>query len=508
MTDAPQNDTAAGRIIGHLIGGRTVFTGQANRSPVSDPSTGQVSAHVLNGDNTVVDAAVTAAQQAWAQWRNTSSLRRARIMFEFKRLLERDQHALAELITAEHGKVLSDALGEVQRGIDVVEFACGAPQLLKGQYNEQVGGGIDNYAFRQPVGVCAGITPFNFPAMVPMWMFPLALACGNTFILKPSERDPSAAMHLGALLAEAGIPDGVFNVVHGDRTVVDALLAHPGIAAVSFVGSTPVAKHVYTTGCANGKRVQALAGAKNHMVVMPDANLDQAADALIGAGFGSAGERCMAISIAVAVGGIADELIAKLTQRLNSLTVGPGLNPTSDMGPLVTATHRRKVMDYIEDGLSSGAELVVDGRPLVVAGHEEGFFLGPSLFDRVEPRMRIYQEEIFGPVLGIVRAESFADAVELINAHAYANGVACFTSDGGIANAFARQIEVGMVGINVPLPVPTAFHSFGGWKQSLFGDHHIYGEEGVRFYTRYKSVMQRWPDSTARGPEFSMPTHG
>jgi malonate-semialdehyde dehydrogenase (acetylating)/methylmalonate-semialdehyde dehydrogenase len=427
--------------------------------------------------------------------------------FEFKRLLNEHHESLAEIITAEHGKVLSDARGEVQRGIEVVEFACGIPQLLKGQYSENIGGGIENYSLRQPLGVCAGITPFNFPAMVPLWMFPIAIACGNTFVLKPSERDPSASLAIARLFSEAGLPPGVLNVVQGNKVAVDALLAHQDIAAVSFVGSTPVAQHVYRTGTSHGKRVQALAGAKNHLVVMPDADLDQAADALIGAGFGSAGERCMAISVAVVVGDIADTLVEKIVDRARALCVGPGQAPESDMGPLVTAEHRRRVIGFVEEGVHAGAKLVVDGRDLIVDEHESGFYLGPCLFDQVTPDMRIYREEIFGPVLCVVRVATFADAIELINAHELGNGAACYTRDGGIAREFSRSIEAGMVGINVPIPVPMAFHSFGGWKKSLFGDHHIYGEEGVRFYSRYKSVMQRWPEGIAQGPEFTMPTH-
>jgi malonate-semialdehyde dehydrogenase (acetylating)/methylmalonate-semialdehyde dehydrogenase len=495
------------RDIGHLIGGRVVLPDAAASSPVYDPATGRVTGRVLHADSGVVEEAVAAAVAAFPAWADASPLHRARIMFEFRRLLERDHEVLARLITAEHGKVLSDAMGEVQRGLEVVEFACGIPQLLKGQYSEHIGGGIANYSLRQPLGVCAGISPFNFPAMVPLWMFPIAIACGNAFVMKPSERDPSASLHLAELLAEAGLPPGVCNVIQGDRAAVDALLAHPDVAAVSFVGSTPVARHIYSSGAANGKRVQALAGAKNHLIVMPDADLDLAADALIGAGYGSAGERCMAVSVAVAVGDIADALVAKLRERIGKLRIGPGTDPEADMGPLVTAEHRERVAGYVEDGIAAGATLVVDGRALRIAGHEQGFFLGPTLFDNVRQDMRIYREEIFGPVLGVVRVRTFADAIELINTHTFANGVACFTRDGGIAHEFARRIEVGMVGVNVPIPVPMAFHSFGGWKQSLFGDHHIYGEEGVRFYTRYKSVMQRWPDAAARGPEFTMPTH-
>ena len=493
--------------IGHLIGGRIVTAGSGRTTPVFNPATGVATGRTVLADDAIVDAAVAAAAEAFPAWRDTSAARRARVLFRFKQLLDRYHDELAALVTAEHGKTIDDAMGELQRGIEVVEFACGIPQLLKGQYTEQIGGGIDNYSIRQPLGVCAGITPFNFPAMVPMWMFPIAIGCGNTFVLKPSERDPSAALRLGEILDEAGLPKGVFNVVQGDREGVDALLGHPGISAVSFVGSTPVAAHVYATGARNGKRVQALAGAKNHLVVMPDADLDQAADALIGAGFGSAGERCMAISVAVAVGDIGDALVEAVANRARALRVGPGSDPASDMGPLITAEHRQRVLDYIDSGVAEGAELTVDGRSVASAASETGFFLGPSVFDRVTPGMQIYREEIFGPVLSVVRVSNAAEAVDLINAHSFANGVACYTSDGGVAREFARRIEVGMVGINVPLPVPMAFHSFGGWKKSLFGDHHIYGEEGVRFYTRYKSIMQRWPDSERKGPTFTMPTH-
>jgi methylmalonic acid semialdehyde dehydrogenase len=491
--------------IPHYINGRAQ-AGTSNRfAEAYHPATGEVGSQVPLASAAEVDAAVAAARAAFPAWSETPALKRARILFRFKELLEAHADELAEIITREHGKVLSDARGEVTRGIEVVEFACGAPHLLKGQYTEQIGGGIDNWSMRQPLGVVAGITPFNFPMMVPCWMFPVALACGNTFVLKPSERDPSASVRLAELLAEAGLPEGVFNVVHGDKVAVDALIAHPDVEALSFVGSTPIAQYIYAEGTARGKRVQALGGAKNHLVVMPDANLDQAVDALMGAAYGSAGERCMAISVAVAVGSIADELVQRLAPRVKALKVKNGMEPDAEMGPLVTAQHRNKVVGYIEDGIAAGATLVVDGRGLTVPGHEKGFFLGGTLFDHVKPTMNIYREEIFGPVLCVVRVPDFKSAVELINAHEYANGVSLFTSDGGVARAFARQIKVGMVGINVPIPVPMAWHSFGGWKKSLFGDHHAYGEEGVRFYTRYKSVMQRWPDSIAKGAEFTMP---
>ncbi|WP_459615728.1 CoA-acylating methylmalonate-semialdehyde dehydrogenase [Bordetella sp. 2513F-2] len=491
--------------IPHFING-VAQEGRDGRSTQGfNPATGEVISTIPLASPADVDAAVAAARAAFPAWSETPALKRARILFNFKTLLDQHQDELAELITREHGKVFSDAKGEVTRGIEVVEFACGIPQLMKGQYTDQIGGGIDNWSMRQALGVVAGITPFNFPMMVPCWMFPVAIACGNTFVLKPSERDPSASVRLAELFKQAGLPDGVFNVVHGDKQAVDALISHPDVEALSFVGSTPIAEYIYAEGTRRGKRVQALGGAKNHLVVMPDADLDQVTDALIGAAYGSAGERCMAISVAVAVGDVADEVVERLIPRVKSLTVKNGMEPDAEMGPLVTAQHRAKVMGYIEDGAAAGATLVVDGRNLTVPGHEQGFFLGGTLFDHVTPEMNIYREEIFGPVLCVVRVPDFAAAVELINAHEFGNGVSCFTSDGGIARAFARQIKVGMVGINVPIPVPMAWHSFGGWKRSLFGDHHAYGEEGVRFYTRYKSVMQRWPDSIAKGAEFTMP---
>jgi malonate-semialdehyde dehydrogenase (acetylating)/methylmalonate-semialdehyde dehydrogenase len=419
--------------------------------------------------------------------------------------MNRHANELAAIITAEHGKVFADAQGEVARGIDVIEFACGIPQLLKGDYTEQVSTGMDNWTVRQPLGVVAGITPFNFPCMVPCWMFPVALAAGCTFILKPSERDPSASLFMARLLKEAGLPDGVFNVVQGDKVVVDALLAHRDVKAVSFVGSTPIANYIYETGAKHGKRVQALGGAKNHMVVMPDADIDQTVDALIGAGYGSAGERCMAISVAVLVGDVADKIVPRLAERARTLKVKNGMEADAEMGPIVTKQALERIEGYIATGVEEGATLVVDGRGLKVPGHEAGFFTGGTLFDNVTPEMRIYKEEIFGPVLACVRAKDFTEAVQLINDHEFGNGVACFTRDGNVAREFGRQIEVGMVGINVPIPVPMAWHGFGGWKRSLFGDMHAYGEEGVRFYTKQKSIMQRWPESTEKGAEFTMP---
>ena len=493
-------------VIGHYINGQVQEAGTERYSDVFNPALGQVKARVALATTQTVNEAVAAAKAAFPAWSEQSALRRSRILFKFKELLDKHHKELAQLITSEHGKVLSDAMGEVTRGIEVVEFACGAPHLMKTAFTDNIGGGIDNYSMRQALGVCAGITPFNFPVMVPLWMIPMALATGNTFILKPSERDPSASLLMADLLKQAGLPDGVFNVVQGDKEAVDALLQHPDVEAISFVGSTPIAEYIYQEGTRRGKRVQALGGAKNHMIVMPDADLDQAADALIGAGYGSAGERCMAISIAVAVGDVGDKLIQKLLPRIDNLRVRNGMEGDADMGPLVTAQHKAKVEGYITKGVEEGAQLIVDGRNFKVPGAENGFFVGATLFDQVKPEMTIYKDEIFGPVLGIVRVPDFASAVELINAHEFGNGVSCFTTDGGVARAFARSIQVGMVGINVPIPVPMAWHSFGGWKRSLFGDHHAYGEEGIRFYTRYKSVMQRWPDSIAKGAEFSMPT--
>jgi malonate-semialdehyde dehydrogenase (acetylating)/methylmalonate-semialdehyde dehydrogenase len=492
--------------VSHWIGGRAVSGSQARLGNVFNPTTGLVAARVPFATQDEIDSAVTAAHDAFRGWAATPAARRARVMFRFKELMDKATDELARLIAHEHGKTISDAAGEIARGIEVVEFACGIPHLLKGEFSENVGSGVDAYSMRQPLGVVAGITPFNFPAMVPMWMFPIAIACGNTFVLKPSERDPSTAVRLASLLKEAGLPDGVFNVVHGDKQAVDALLHHPNVAAVSFVGSTPVARHIYLEGTANGKRVQALGGAKNHLVVMPDADLDQTADALLGAAFGSAGERCMAISVAVAVGDeVADKLIAKLAPRIKALKVGASDDETTEMGPLVTGEHLARVRGYIDDGVAEGAQLVVDGREVTPAGGHSGFFLGGSLFDRVRADMRIYREEIFGPVLVIVRVPSAEAAVRLINAHAFANGTAVFTRSGELARSFAAAIEVGMVGVNIPIPVPMAFYSFGGWRSSLFGDHHVYGMEGVRFYTRMKCVTQRWPATRSGDAEFTMP---
>lgn len=496
------------REIGHFIGGRQVAGASGRFGDVFNPASGELSAKVALANTAEVDKAVAAAAAAWPDWANTPPLRRARVMFRLKDLLERHRKEFSEIITAEHGKVLSDAEGEVQRGLEVVEFACGIPHLLKGEYTDMVGTGIDAWSIRQPLGVVAGITPFNFPLMVPLWMIPVALACGNCFILKPSEKDPSASLKLAELLKEAGLPDGVFSVVQGAREAVEAILAHPDIAAVSFVGSTAIAETIYKGATAHGKRVQALGGAKNHLVVMPDANLDDAADALMGSAYGAAGERCMAVSVAVAVGSAGDALVEKLEPRVRALKIGPGTDPEAEMGPLVTRDHREKVRGYVDLGVKEGAKLVVDGRNMKLQGYDNGFFFGGCLFDDVTPGMRIYREEIFGPVLSVVRTPDLATATHMINAHEYGNGVAIYTGDGGTARDFTNAIQIGMVGVNVPIPVPMAFHSFGGWKHSLFGDHHIYGPEGVRFYTRYKAVTQRWPGRSRRGPEYAMPTLG
>lgn len=493
-------------LIPHFIAGRRDSLAAARSAPVFNPATGEQCARVALASAAEVAQVVAVAKAAQVAWGEASPLRRARVMFKFKELLERHQAELAAVISREHGKVQADAFGEVTRGLEVVEFACGIPHLIKGEFSDQVGGGVDSYSLRQPLGVVAGITPFNFPAMVPLWMLPVALACGNAFVLKPSERDPSASLFLADLLKEAGLPDGVFNVVQGDAEAVNALLEHPDVAAVSFVGSTPIARHIYATGTANGKRVQALGGAKNHLVVMPDADLDQAVDALMGAAYGSAGERCMAISVAVAVGDVADALVAKLADKARALRVGPGDDATSEMGPLVTRAHCDKVRGYVDTGVAEGATLVVDGRSLKVAGHEAGFFLGPCLFDHVTPAMTLWREEIFGPVLAVVRVADFESALALIRSHAYGNGVSLFTRDGDCAREFVRRVEIGMVGVNVPIPVPMAFHSFGGWKQSMFGDHAMHGMEGVRFNTRLKTVTSRWPTGIRAGAEFVMPT--
>jgi malonate-semialdehyde dehydrogenase (acetylating)/methylmalonate-semialdehyde dehydrogenase len=492
--------------VGHFIHGQRVSGSGTRNQPVFNPATGARARKLLLGEVADVQAAVASAKSAFPAWRDTPPIRRARVLLRFLELMNKHSDELAAIITAEHGKVFSDAQGEVARGIDVIEFACGIPQLLKGDYTDQVSTGIDNWTMRQPLGVVAGITPFNFPCMVPCWMFPVAIAAGNCFVLKPSERDPSAALFMADLLKQAGLPDGVFNVVQGDKVAVDALLEHPDVKAVSFVGSTPIANYIYETGAKHGKRVQALGGAKNHMVVMPDADLDKAVDALIGAAYGSAGERCMAISVALLVGDVADKIVPRLAERARTLVVKNGMEPDAEMGPIVTRQALERIEGYIAEGVKEGATLVVDGRGHKVAGHEDGFFTGGTLFDNVTPGMRIYKEEIFGPVLACVRVKDFSEAIDLINAHEFGNGVSCFTRDGHIAREFGRRIEVGMVGINVPIPVPMAWHGFGGWKRSLFGDTHAYGEEGVRFYTKQKSIMQRWPESIEKGAEFAMPT--
>jgi malonate-semialdehyde dehydrogenase (acetylating)/methylmalonate-semialdehyde dehydrogenase len=493
------------KTIDHWIGGKSVEGGSGRFGPVYDPATGEQTGRVAFADAAEVERAVATAKDAFASWRQSSLAARTRILFAYRELIERNRREIAELLTSEHGKVLADAMGEVSRGLEVVEFACGIPQLLKGGYSEAASTNVDVYSLRQPLGVVAGITPFNFPAMVPLWMFPIAIACGNTFVLKPSEKDPSAAVRVAELFGEAGLPDGVLNVVHGDKTAVDGLLTHPDVKAVSFVGSTPIARYVYETGTANGKRVQALAGAKNHMIVLPDADMDQAADAAVSAAYGSAGERCMAVSVVVAVADAGDELIDRMTERIGKLTIGAGSDPDADMGPLITGEHRDRVAGYVDTGEREGATVVVDGRGLVVEGHEDGFFTGISLLDDVTPDMTVYRDEIFGPVLSVVRTDTYDEAVRLVNENPWGNGAAIFTRDGGAAREFQLDAEAGMVGVNVPIPVPVAYHSFGGWKSSLFGDSHIYGPEGVHFYTRGKVVTARWPDPHTYGVDLGFP---
>jgi malonate-semialdehyde dehydrogenase (acetylating) / methylmalonate-semialdehyde dehydrogenase len=494
-------------LVKHWIGGKSHDGTPERLGDVYNPATGDVTKQVAFAGAEVVDEAVKVAEEAFASWRETSVTKRAWVLFRFRDLIVSHKEELARIITEEHGKVHSDALGEVQRGLEVVEFACGISHLQKGEFSENVTGSVDSYSIRQPLGVVAGITPFNFPAMVPMWMYPVAIACGNAFILKPSEKDPSASLLMAELLQEAGLPNGVFNVVHGDKVTVDALLDHPGIAAISSVGSTPVARYIYEQAARSGKRVQALGGAKNHMVVMPDADMDHAADSIVGAAYGSAGERCMAVSAVVAVGEAGDALLARVRERVVKLRVGPGSDDESEMGPLVTSAHRDKVLSFIETGINEGADLAIDGRDLTVDGHDQGFYLGPCLFDHVAPEMTIYQEEIFGPVLSMLRVDDYEGAVELVNTNPYGNGVAIFTNDGGTARRFQHEVQVGMVGINVPIPVPMAFFSFGGWKASLFGDSHVYGSEGIRFYTRLKVVTTRWPDQPSSGASLHFPTH-
>jgi malonate-semialdehyde dehydrogenase (acetylating)/methylmalonate-semialdehyde dehydrogenase len=500
-------DPIHGRLdVAHFINGERFTAGDIRCLPVHNPATGMITRQVLMGDAATVERAVAAASAAQPEWSETSPIKRGRLLIRFLERMTRHRDQLARLITEEHGKVFSDAQAEVARGIDIVEFACGIPHLLKGGFTDQVSTGIDNWTFRQPLGVVAGVTPFNVPVMVPLWMFPLALACGNAFILKPSERDPSASLLMAELLIDAGLPAGIFNVVQGDRSTVEALAKHPQVKAISFVGSTPVAQHIYELGAHHGKRVQALGGAKNHLVVMPDADINQAVDGLIGAAYGSAGERCMAISVAVLVGRRGDEIVSRLAERVRALRVGSGSDPSNEMGPIISAQALERIHAYIDSGIRDGASLLVDGRSSCATGQSGGFFVGGTLFDNVTPDMEIYRDEIFGPVLSCVRVSSLSEAIQLINQHQFGNGAVCYTQNGQVAREFARGVEAGMVGINVPLPVPMPWHGFGGWKRSLLGDTHAYGEEGVRFYTRQKSVMQRWLTSEHSGIEFGMPT--
>ena len=494
------------KTIKHFVNGKP-FQGESKRlGKVFNPATGEQSAEVKLAITKEVNEAVAIAKKTFEPWANTPPLQRARIMFKFKELIEKNYDELTKIIVSEHGKVYEDAKGSLTRGLEVVEYACGIPQMLKGEFTENVGSNVDSWSVRQPLGVCAGITPFNFPAMVPMWMFPISIACGNTFILKPSEKDPTCSMRLAELFLEAGLPPGVFNVVNGDKEAVDAIIDNKDISAVSFVGSTPIAKYIYENCAKNEKRVQALGGAKNHCVVMPDADLDQAVNGLMGAAYGSAGERCMAQSVAVAVGKIADPLVKNLAKKVESLKVGPGLDKKSEMGPLVTKQHLDKVKGYVDIGIKEGAKLVVDGRNLKLQGYENGFYMGGCLFDDVKKNMRIYKEEIFGPVLSVVRAKDYSEALSLVNNHEFGNGVSIFTRDGDTGRSFASNVKIGMVGINIPIPVPMAFHSFGGWKRSLFGDQYMHGPEGVRFYTKLKTVTSRWPSGIKSDPEFVMPT--
>ena len=492
--------------ITHWINNKPHSGVSGRTSPVYDPSTGAQTAEVELASVEDVDAAVQAAVEAFPAWRDTAVTKRQAVLFRFRDLVDRHREDMAKLLTAEHGKTFEDSLGEVQRGLELIEYACAVPELLKGDYSENVSSRVDTFSMRQPLGVVAGITPFNFPVMVPMWMYPMAIACGNTFVLKPSEKDPSGSLLAAELLSQAGAPDGVFNVVQGDKAAVDRILEHPDIAAVSFVGSTPIARYVYTTGTSNGKRVQALGGAKNHMVVLPDADMDLAADSAVSAGYGSAGERCMAVSVIVSVGDAAERLVPKIRERLAELRVGPGMAEGSEMGPLVTREHRERVAGYIDRGVDEGATLVNDGRELHVDGHEDGFFLGATLFDDVTPDMTIYRDEIFGPVLSVVRVDHYEDAIGLVNANQWGNGTAIFTNDGGAARKFQNEVQAGMVGVNVPIPVPLAFYSFGGWKESIFGDHAIYGPEGIHFYTKPKVVITRWSDPIHRGVDLGFPT--
>ena len=493
-------------LIKHFVGGKVISGNSERKGKIFNPATGEQESEVILASKADLDGAVEIAQKAFETWSLNPPLQRARIMFKFKELIEKNFDELAKLIVSEHGKVYEDAKGSLIRGLEVVEFACGIPHLLKGEFSENVGTNVDSYSMRQPLGVAAGITPFNFPAMVPMWMFPLAIACGNSFILKPSEKDPSCPMKLAELLHEAGLPEGVFNVVNGDKEVVDAILTNQSIKAVSFVGSTPIAKYIYENAAKNEKRVQALGGAKNHLVVMPDCDLDGAVNGLMGAAYGSAGERCMAQSVAVAVGDVGDELVSRLSKKAEALKIGPGMDKSSEMGPLVTKEHLEKVKGYVDLGVKEGAKLVLDGRNLKLQGYENGFYIGGCLFDHVNTDMRIYKEEIFGPVLSVVRVKTFEEATKMINEHEYGNGVSIYTRDGDVGRTFASKIQVGMVGINVPIPVPMAFHSFGGWKRSLFGDSGTHGMEGVKFYTKLKTITSRWPSGIRSNPEFIMPT--
>ena len=493
-------------LIEHYVNG-SKYTGSSKRKgKVFNPATGDVSSEVLLGSKEDLNKTVDFAKKAFENWSTKPPIQRARIIFKYKELIEKNYDELTKLIVSEHGKVYEDAKGSLTRGLEVVEFACGIPQMLKGEFTENVGTDIDSWSLRQPLGVCAGITPFNFPAMVPMWMFPMAIACGNTFILKPSEKDPSCSMKLAELFSEAGLPDGVLNIVNGDKEVVDSILENKDIQAVSFVGSTPIAKYIYENAAKNEKRVQALGGAKNHCVVMPDCDLDQAVNGLMGAAYGSAGERCMAQSVAVAVGSIGDELVSELSKKVEKLKVGPGMDKSSEMGPLVTKEHLEKVTGYVDSGIKEGANLVVDGRKMKLQGYENGFYIGGCLFDNVTKDMRIYKEEIFGPVLSVVRVDDFNEATKLVNDHEFGNGTSIYTRDGDVGRTFASKIKVGMVGINIPIPVPVAHHSFGGWKRSLFGDQHMHGPEGVRFYTKLKTITSRWPSGVRSNPEFIMPT--
>ena len=493
-------------LIEHYVNG-SKYTGSSKRKgKVFNPATGEVSSEVLLGSKEDLNKTVDFAKKAFENWSTKPPIQRARIIFKYKELIEKNYDELTKLIVSEHGKVYEDAKGSLTRGLEVVEFACGIPQMLKGEFTENVGTDIDSWSLRQPLGVCAGITPFNFPAMVPMWMFPMAIACGNTFILKPSEKDPSCSMKLAELFSEAGLPDGVLNIVNGDKEVVDSILENKDIQAVSFVGSTPIAKYIYENAAKNEKRVQALGGAKNHCVVMPDCDLDQAVNGLMGAAYGSAGERCMAQSVAVAVGSIGDELVSELSKKVEKLKVGPGMDKSSEMGPLVTKEHLEKVTGYVDLGIKEGANLVIDGRKIKLQGYENGFYIGGCLFDNVTKDMRIYKEEIFGPVLSVVRVDDFNEATKLVNDHEFGNGTSIYTRDGDVGRTFASKIKVGMVGINIPIPVPVAHHSFGGWKRSLFGDQHMHGPEGVRFYTKLKTITSRWPSGVRSNPEFIMPT--